>query len=168
MAMIDIGRLQPEDDLRDLLPLSRAFFAEYARHDPFFAIDALSDADISAFFGRTLHTEDGAAYVAHDAGAPVGFMVAFIREQGSMYAIKRVGNIAGLMVHPDYRRRGIASRLLAAVHAWLRAQGVAYVTLYTSVNNQAALSFYQRHGMRPLQTVLLGRVDAPPDSTHEE
>jgi ribosomal protein S18 acetylase RimI-like enzyme len=50
----------------------------------------------------------------------------------------------------------------------MRAQGIVYVTLYTSIHNQAALAFYQRHGMRPLQTVLLGRLDAPAEPTCEE
>ncbi len=167
--MIEIRQLRPDDDLRDLLPLSRALFAEYARHDPFFAIDTLRDEDITAFFAGTLNTDDGATYVALDGAAIVGYMAAFIREQASMYVIKRVGSIAGLMVRPEYRRQGIASRLLAAVHAWMRARGVEYVTLYTSVNNQAALGFYQRHGMRPLQTVLVGRLEPPaPEAGQEE
>jgi ribosomal protein S18 acetylase RimI-like enzyme len=62
------------------------------------------------------------------------------------------------MVQRAYRRQGIASRLLAESHRWLQARGIEHVTLYTAVANQAALSFYARHGMVPLQTVLVAHI----------
>lgn len=62
------------------------------------------------------------------------------------------------MVHPEYRRRGIAGTLLDAATAFLRERGVAYYTVYTAVANEAAIRCYERHGMAPLYTTLLGRT----------
>jgi hypothetical protein len=50
MFMVDVRRLQ-HDDLGDLIPLSRAFFAEYAGyHWDFFRLAMLNDEDIVAYF----------------------------------------------------------------------------------------------------------------------
>lgn len=46
--MATIRELRPEDDLGDLIALSRAFFEEYeVHHTEFFKIDQLRDSDIA-------------------------------------------------------------------------------------------------------------------------
>jgi ribosomal protein S18 acetylase RimI-like enzyme len=162
--MTEIRKLQTKDDLSELVALSRSFFAEYeAHHDAFFEIDELRDADITGYFSRSLDTNDGATFIAIQDGAIqnggiVGYITVFVRGQASFYKVKQVGAISGLMVHPDHRRKGIGSQLLAKATAFFQEKGVTYFTVYTAAANRAAVQFYERNNMSPLHVTLIGKT----------
>jgi ribosomal protein S18 acetylase RimI-like enzyme len=157
--MAEIRALTEDDKLDDLLSLSRAFFAEYeAHHADFFKIDQLDDADIVHYFSRWLDDEDGETFVALVEDRIVGYITVYVRPQPSYWRIKQVGEISGLMVHQAYRRQGIAEQLLAQARAFFSKKGVCYFAVYTSVENRSALAFYERSGLQPLYTTMLGEV----------
>ena len=157
--MTIIRRLQPDTNFDDLIALSKAFFEEYeAHHEDFFKIDVLQDADIVRYFSKTLDTDNAATFVAIQDGRIVGYITVFIKEQPGYWKVKRVGDISGLMVYKDYRRRGIASQLLAEATTFIRTQGVRYFTVYTAATNQTAIAFYKHNGMNPLYVTLLGEI----------
>lgn len=70
--------------------------------------------------------------VARTGDRPVGF--GFIHQANELQA---------LYVHPDFGRRGIGSRLIAALIQAARQQGMPYLTAHASLN---AAAFYQRNG----------------------
>ena len=64
-----------------------------------------------------------------------------------------------LVVHPDHRRRGIASDLLKFVVAQARAEALVRLTLLTDMQNERAQALYRRAGfvgspMRPMRLKL--------------
>ena len=64
-----------------------------------------------------------------------------------------------LVVHPEQRRRGIATDLLKYVVAQARAEGVVRLTLLTDMQNERAQALYRRVGfvgspMRPMRLKL--------------
>lgn len=155
-----IRPLSAEDDLCELVELSRAFFAEYqGHHAEFFNVEDLRDDDILAFFSRSLGSEDHRTFLALDGGRIVGYITVAIRSQAPFYQVRRYGTISGLMVQPAYRRQGVARGLMAEAVAFFAERGVRYYTVYTAVANEGALRFYEQEGLAPLQTVLIGRVD---------
>lgn len=161
--MTTIRRLGPEDDLGDLIALSRDFLKEYAvHHDEFFQVDELHEKDIVDYFARSLNTEAGATFIAVLNGSIVGYITLFVRQQPPFYKIKKYGAISGLMVHKDHRRQGIASKLLAEATAFFQRKGIKYFTVYTAVANRAAVKFYERNGMTPLYITMIGET---PNST---
>lgn len=58
------------------------------------------------------------------------------------------GYIVTMDVLEEYRRRGIATELLADVERRLAARGVRRVALETATDNHAGVAFWQRHGYR--------------------
>lgn len=159
--MIHIRALQWEDGFHDLIALSRNFFQEYeAHHEDFFKIERLDDSSIVNYFSHWLDDANGETFVALAEDRIVGYITVNVREQAPHWKIKKVGNISGLMVHPDYRRRGIAGQLLARARTFFAAQAVKYFTVYTAAENKAAIEFYQRHGLSPLHTTMIGTVVA--------
>ena len=158
--MTIIRTLQSEDDLNDLITLSKDFFEEYeVHHEEFFDIDNLQEGDIVDFFTHSIEAENGATFVAIEEGRMVGYITVSVRPQPGFYKIKQVGAISGLMVHKDWRRRGIASQLIARTVEFFAEKNVGYYTVYTAWVNQPAIRCYEKHGMSPLYKTFIGRVD---------
>jgi ribosomal protein S18 acetylase RimI-like enzyme len=91
---------------------------------------------------------DGAAVLAEEDGAAVGFAAAMRRND-------RVAELTELYVRPDARRSTAGTALVNAV---LAAVGTDYVRVSVGVDNEPARAFYKRLGFQPEQLVL--RLDA--------
>jgi len=162
--MTEIRSLREDDKLNDLISLSREFFKEYeSLHEDFFKIDRLSDSDIVDYFSQWINNEDGETFIALTGGRIVGYITVYVRTQPSYWKIKKVGLISGLMVQKAYRRRGIAGQLLVKARAFFEKKAVRYFTVYTAVGNRGALEFYERSGLLPLYTTMMGEIDNVPE-----
>jgi ribosomal protein S18 acetylase RimI-like enzyme len=58
------------------------------------------------------------------------------------------GHLRGMAVLPDWRRLGVAAKLLAAIESHLSARGCKRITLDTTLPLQAAMKFYEKNGYR--------------------
>ena len=81
-------------------------------------------------------TEDGNVgfYVRID-GVVVGY--------GGMQCVLDEGQITDIAVHPDYRRRGIAAAILAAMIDYGRSNGLSVFFLEVRVSNAPAIALYR-------------------------
>lgn len=84
----------------------------------------------------------GQGYVWVEQGRLVGNISLFVsnRPQADTWLIANVG------VHPDFRRRGIGDRLVAAAVAQVRRRGGRLALLQVDCDNEAAQRLYQRRG----------------------
>lgn len=65
-----------------------------------------------------------------------------------VWAILDEGHITNVAVHPDYRRRGIASALMEILIRSCEEEGITCQTLEVRPSNQAALALYAAFGFR--------------------
>ena len=157
--MIDILPLNYDRSWSDLLSLSREFFAEYASHHPdFFKITDLKDEHINSYFASFCGDESQAAFIAVEGERILGYITVYVNEQPEYWQVKNVGEISGLMVSMDYRRKGVGKGLLDKACEFLKSRGVQYFTTYTAVENQAGVNFYTACGLTPLYTTMMGRI----------
>jgi ribosomal protein S18 acetylase RimI-like enzyme len=157
--MIEIRELGAGDDLVAVLQLCREFSIEYQdHHHEFFDVDEVSDADISGKFRESLESNNSATIIAVSDEKIVGYASLALRRQPPFYRVKEVGSISALMVAKEYRRRGIATRILVAARAYFRQQGIKYYTFYTAVANRAAIRLYEKVGMAALHTSFIGEA----------
>ena len=159
--MISIHTLSTLDFHQELFTLSRQFFEEYQHYHPsFFTIDQLTADHICSYFSHFLNNQDAAAYIALDnsqANSPIiGYLTVSIKDQPDYWTIKKVGEISGLMVAKQYRRKGIARLLLRQAKVTLADRGIRYITAYTAVANESAIFFYSANKLEPLYTTVLG------------
>ena len=77
---------------------------------------------------------------AEAEGAVVGYV-------GMLYVLDE-GYISNVAVRPDYRRRGVAEALLAALEARGRALMLSFLTLEVRESNAAAVKLYEKRGYR--------------------
>lgn len=116
-----------------------------------------------------LKTGQGLLWVAEDhvpaddgpvAGKLVGLLLATV--QIDPETEEPVGYIQELLVHPAYRRRGVAMHLLdAAERYFLDEQRFDVMSLVTSPDNEAALRLYRSRGYSVCQVRLSRRRSDP-------
>ena len=88
---------------------------------------------------RLAHMPDVSAFCATSAGQLVGFKAGY-----AMTELKYYSWLGG--VHPDFRRRGIASELMERQHRWLVQRGYAMVETAVNQENLAMAQANLRHG----------------------
>jgi ribosomal protein S18 acetylase RimI-like enzyme len=133
----------------------------------------MSDAPAIARMSR-LYIEQGLSWswnVARVEGAIrcESINVAVLRERidlagfGIMQYGDRTAHLALLAVHPEYRRQGVAARLLAWLEKCADTAGIERIGVEARSDNPTAIAFYQRHGYVQLARVpgyYQGRIDA--------
>jgi [ribosomal protein S18]-alanine N-acetyltransferase len=74
-----------------------------------------------------------------------------------------LAHVITLDVAEKFRRRGIASTLLAESERNLALRGVQYILLETAIDNEPGVAFWRHHGYRieaRVKRYYLGRLDA--------
>jgi len=82
--------------------------------------------------------------------------------QASLEVGERVADLDTFSVLPDERGQGPAGRLLDEVYAELRRRGIRELALVVMEGNDDAVRFYERRGLIPYLTFMIGPV--PPEA----
>jgi GNAT superfamily N-acetyltransferase len=137
-------------DVREATLDDAAFLAECRRRmfDEMGADSETTDAASKAFVAyveREMPARAFFAYVAEGDGARIGSAAAFVHETVPMELnpSSRVGRIVNVFVEPSWRRRGVASAVVAAVVDRLREEGVGVAALAATADGAPV---YERLG----------------------
>jgi ribosomal-protein-alanine acetyltransferase len=97
-----------------------------------------SDPWSAEAFRATLDTPGGGGFVAEAGAGPAGYVLTL--------NAGRVAEILNVAVAPEYRRRGLARRLVAEAVAALEGEGVREMFLEVRESNAGALRLYEGAG----------------------
>lgn len=113
-----------------------------------------------------LSSSDAVALLAERGGRAVGYAMArVVHDPPRSWSIgPHVGILETLSVVPAERGNGLGSQLLAAVKGELAVLGAKQFRLNVVSTNEDAIRFYQRHGMQPFVTMMVGLVDRTADN----
>jgi GNAT superfamily N-acetyltransferase len=102
-----------------------------------------------AFFERALADETYVAWIAEEAGHPVGSGALLVHAAVPRPFVdsEREGRVQSVFVEPEARRRGIARALMAEITAYARALPLIRLTLHPSEDGRA---LYASLGFVPL------------------
>ena len=125
-------------------------------------LDSLADLESLAFsipwsydaLAEELQNPLAVFYVAEDVDAEsaVGYV--------GMHHILDEGLITNVVVHPAYRRQGIATALLAELETYGKAHDLTRITLEVRASNQKAIALYEQMGYEK-EGVRPGFYDSP-------
>ena len=121
-----------------------------------------SRESVTAEFAKRIAEKDTHALIAWEDDKPIGYCVLKIVERKPnpwTCGFRRL-SIEELSVEPEWRRRGIGTRLMEVAFQFAREQGIHEVTLEYWANNRAARAFYEALGFTSLtEKVLLDLAD---------
>jgi ribosomal-protein-alanine N-acetyltransferase len=86
------------------------------------------------------------AYKAATNDRMIGYLFAIVQQEG-------LAHITTLGVDPEFRRRGIASKLLIHLENRLRAKNINTIALEVRLSNHSARRLYLRHGFAVTQRI---------------
>ncbi|MBT9132235.1 ribosomal-protein-alanine N-acetyltransferase [candidate division NPL-UPA2 bacterium Unc8] len=89
-------------------------------------------------FLQELSNEDSYFIVVREKEKLIGY--------GGFFMIGEVARLENLAVHPDFRRRGVATKLLRELLATVKANGGDETTLEVRSGNQEAQNLYRKFG----------------------
>ena len=100
------------------------------------------------FLGSQLEDAEAVVFVAERAGEVVGYIYAALEPHSWKELRDAAGFIHDIVVNEGHRGAGIASALIDAACAWLKAHGAPRVLLGTAERNHAAQRLFERAGFR--------------------
>ena len=99
---------------------------------------AIRDGEDHAFYNQFNKTDKiKHVVVFYENVTPVG-CGAFREKESDLVEIKR------MFVHPDFRKKGIASKILGELEIWAKEVGYAFTILETGKNQPEAINLYQK------------------------
>ena len=152
MAGINIGRAQAGDIprlvdlLNDLFGIELDFTAETSRQTRGLEVLIAEAGESDRLMLAVARDEQGAVIAMGSAQLVIS------TAEGASSAW-----IEDIVVHPDYRRRGIGKQLLEHLLAWAKTRGATRAQLVTDKDNAGAELFYNGLGWHATQLVVRRR-----------
>lgn len=92
------------------------------------------------FFDRSKKIEENASLLLYSGNKVVGFMKINIYDIG--------GFVNGVGIHPDFRKRGLAKKLMTASIVRAGQNGMSNLVLEVDIENKQAIALYEKLGFK--------------------
>jgi len=156
--MIEIVKAE-ERHVSDICKLWLEFMRYSEDIDPIFAP---RDGTIPVFEEKYLRpvmkSENSLVLVALDRGRVVGYSYSLIIDPSDLMKRKKYGYVHDVFITKDYRRRGIGEKMYEEILKWFHSQNIDCVELQVIVKNEAAVSFWRKHGYMDFQNTLYRQI----------
>ncbi len=111
--------------------------------------------ELAADFAETMKKADAAFFLACDGGQNIGFAQCQLRHdyvEGTESS--PVGYLEGIFVLEEYRRIGMARKLLSACEEWAREQGCREFASDCELENLQSLRFHRSLGFEEANRII--------------
>jgi GNAT superfamily N-acetyltransferase len=146
-----VGTVRPVTDDAGWAHVHRLFRIDHIEEDARLTRPVRSDADTAV--AVALRRSLGVTYLlAERSGSVAGCIASWPGDEG-------IGMVEDVFVHPDHRRRGVATDLLRHAVGYARARGAGPVLIGAEVDDTPK-HLYARFGFRP--SAVVRSYEAPP------
>lgn len=132
----------------------------HAGLDPLFRMrrGVVAEGELRELLRAIRRDPDAEIFVFDHAGTPVGLCIVRIDSAPPILEETERAEITDVGVRPEWRRRGVARRLVEAAQAWVRERGVARIEIQVAAGNREGQAFWQAMGYGHLMDVLHKRL----------
>ncbi|MFB6292427.1 MAG: GNAT family N-acetyltransferase [Candidatus Nanohaloarchaea archaeon] len=93
-----------------------------------------------------IQEDDTQVLLAREEDEPAGYVIVSVEERPPIFEIDRKAAVSEIFVKEDFRREGVATRLMDAAEEFGEEKDCAFLQLEVDVGNVPAQKFYQEHG----------------------
>ncbi len=151
-----------EEELERVAKLLVRFYRVNEEFDPLYTMVDNPLEPAKQMVKRYAEDPDSVLLVALYEGFVIGFIHGEVRRNPILRA-SPLGVLMELYVHPSYRRRGIATKLIEEASRRLREKGAVAIAAEFPHLNEIAVAFYRKLGFRPLTSVYIKEIEYSPD-----
>lgn len=127
--------------------------------DPYFNFKELDFEDRKERLENNYSNNRGLVLVAKDETEVVGFVSCLVADCFLVVSsIKKIGYIEGTYVKPEYRGRGITSRLEQLAVEYLKTEKVDYLELCIISNNEHARKCWEKLGYQTFREQMRKKI----------
>jgi GNAT superfamily N-acetyltransferase len=152
---ISIRKTRPED-WKVIQRIGVTVFEANKKYDPDLDMRWPYSKAAIKYYKSIASSKENCKLVAEVNNLVVGYLVG-----GKFtYSYRKVvyGEIRDMGVLPDYRRKGIGTKLVNEFRKWCKSKGYNRLYVNTYYEDPRAVRFYKKQGMRPSDLVLIGKV----------
>lgn len=142
-------RLATTEDIPQILPLWRNLSDTHGEMEPMFKVVENAETKFAEYLNLILTKENFSVFVAVDGPIIAGYVIANISETPEVFVIRRRLYVQDMIVNPDYRRTGVASKLMDEIMGFAKQQQVEKMDLLVAVKNEKANKFWKAMGFEP-------------------
>lgn len=136
--------------------LNNEVFIDNAKYDPFLDTGWPFSKLGNAYYRHALSDKKCYCFIAETEEKPVGYLIG--KERGYPYRKGKTAEIDNMGVSPEYRSRGIGTKLFEALKAWCKEHGFQRIYVNVYHGNEQAIKFYQKQGLGFIDISLEGEV----------
>jgi ribosomal protein S18 acetylase RimI-like enzyme len=100
------------------------------------------------FASEKMRSRTSLVLVATMNGRAVGYLIASIIKYPPVFKEKKCGFIFDLMVHRDFRRIGVGSKLFSEARNWFIRKKINRIELSVAATNPLATAFWEKMGFK--------------------
>lgn len=150
------------NDIPRILEISRLFFTEQAVLQPRYIRGAEYEEQ---FLLDTIGSDKSAILlVEEEVDRAIGFALVMEKETPPHPCVVwyRYAYLMDIVVEPEYRNKGVGTKLLREIKEWARLRDLAFVQLNVLAENGDAKRLYERNGFRDAMHTLRCEVERLP------
>jgi len=135
-----------KEHLKELMSLQRKYMEHHVKVDEYFAFKENMGQLWMEHMEEFIESEDKIVFIAVENSQIVGYMTGSIVKRAPIYRVEKVGRIGDAFVLPEFRRKGIFTRLLDETLRWMKGRGVKIVEHPVAVKNKLGRIAWKKRG----------------------
>lgn len=140
------------EDIELIQKLNHKIMVNNEKYDPCIIINFDLTNIGKEFFKESLEDENGIFLIAYDGEKPIGYINGSPKPY--VYRKKKFLEIENIGVIPEYKRKGIGSKLYNALLKEIKKRGFERIYLNCYSQNKEALNFYKQLGFEEIDISL--------------
>jgi len=133
-------------DMAFIIELWKQLSQEHAELDDRFALRPEAEIVWARWAGQRLRDEASIVLIAESGEDCVGYLLGHTDEAQPIFKHRSYGTVTDLFVVPEFRRKGIGSKLLEETLSFFRSRGIGHVRLNVLARDKRSRAFYEKHG----------------------
>jgi len=129
----------------------------HSRLSPHFELSENGKERYSKYLERKFSEKSTKLLVATQNGEMVGFMLCLLSPNAPIFKEKTIGVVSDVYVCPEFRKRGVAKKMLKVAIRWFHKNKVTSVQLSVAAANLEARSAWGQLGFKP--HMMMKRLD---------